>query len=94
MRPVPRSEAPARLQEVTRAPVRILTPRSARDSVTILEAKGSALASRRGPRTSMVTLLPRADIQVAASQATTPPPTMMSRLGTSLTPVASRDPHG
>ena len=72
-----------RSQEDTRAPATTLMPRSVRASVTIFEAKSSALLSRRGPRTSMVTVLPRADIQVAASQATTPPPTMTSRLGTS-----------
>ena len=93
IRPRPRSEASVRSQEVTRAPVRILTPLSVRESATICEAKGSNPDSGRDPRTSMVTLLPRADIQVAASQATAPPPTMMSRPGTSCIAVTSRDPH-
>ena len=42
----------------------------------------------------MVTELPSAASQVAASQATTPPPTMASRSGMSTTPVASRLVHG
>ena len=57
------------------------------------EAKDSAADRRRGPRTSMVTSQPRADFHVAASQATTPPPTTMRCCGiygmSSLRPTAA-----
>ena len=68
-------------------------PAAVSASATISPAKGSVLPSS-DPRESKVTLLPSAAIHVAASQATTPPPTTINEPGISLTPVASRDVHG
>ena len=92
-RPRPVSAAPARLASVIRVPRRTSTPAVRSASRTAAPANGSWSVSSASPRTSIVTLLPRARIHVAASQATTPPPTMTSRSGTSTTPVASRDPQ-
>ena len=59
-----------------------------------LAGEGLGPAEQPRSRTTSVTSEPSADIQIAASQATTPPPTTTSRSGTSTTPVASREPHG
>lgn len=92
-RPSPVSCTSSRVAAVTSVPRCTVTPRSRRASSTNRPAAGSVPGSSRSPRTSRVTVLPSAAIQVAASVATTPPPTIARRSGTSRTPVASREVH-
>ena len=93
-RPRPVSRASSRSAETTLMLSWTVTPRSCRASSTCFPANGSNPRSSASPRTSSVTSLPSAAIQVAASTATTPPPTIASRCGTSCTPVASREVQG
>ena len=93
-RPTPVPRASGRSHPVTSVERRTSTPFARRESATASPACGSIRSSRLPPRTSIVTREPRAASHVAASQATTPPPTIAIRSGTSRRPVASRDPHG
>ncbi len=81
---------PSRTTDSTATPVRITAPASRRASATSSPAKGSILGSSREPRTRTVTCDPRACQAVAISQATTEPPTMISRPGACRADVASR----
>lgn len=85
---------PSRRTPVTDVPKRRSTPAARRPSATNSPANGSTRGSRRDPRTSCTTSLPRARQAVAISQATTPPPTTASRGGTRSEEVASRLVHG
>ncbi|SKX89984.1 Uncharacterised protein [Mycobacteroides abscessus subsp. abscessus] len=75
-------------------PKRMSTPRSRRPDDTRSPTKGSIDGSSEWPRTTIVTTLPSSASQVAASQATTPPPSTAMRAGISTRFVASRDVHG
>jgi hypothetical protein len=88
------SDTVGRDARVSDAPNRTSMPSSAKRSATRAPAHGSFLSSSAFPRTIIVTSAPNARSHTAASQATTPPPTMATLAGTSCRFVTSREIHG